>query len=170
MNKLDLKILQIMVNDSMIPFSELAKNLSVSTDTVIRHYKKMKESGLIKRSTIVIDLSICGFIAYIGYFVELYAKANPIDMEAEINKIPNCTMIIKSCAPFNLYAEFFVRDFDEVTEITRTISMNKGVKKATFIFYPRVPPNEYEHPIKQMYQGQVACIKEIVRDSSPPFF
>jgi len=159
-DRLDIAILQSLVNDSMMSFSELARNLSVSTDTVIRRYKKMKKSGLIKRPTIVIDVLACGYFGYIAYFVEITGKTESSCVEAELVKIPNFALLVKSMPPFSFYVEFFVRNFENIADITRTISKIAGIKKATFIFYPRTGPLVYEIPYKEMYQGQAAILKE----------
>ncbi len=153
MDKLDIKILQILVDDAMIPFSELAKRLSVSTDTAIRHYNKLKESGIIKKSTIIIDLSKCGYNGYFGFFIELNGRVDSDYVEQELNKIPNCSLIMRSTPPFNLYAEFFVRTFDEITYIAKGILNIKGVRKSILNYYPMMGHLVYQHPYQEVYQA-----------------
>lgn len=60
-DELDLKILQILYEDSRIAFTEIARILNVPDTTVHFRVKKMKKQGVISRFTINIPPQKLGF-------------------------------------------------------------------------------------------------------------
>jgi DNA-binding Lrp family transcriptional regulator len=61
MNKIDKQIIGELAKDAQMSFSKIGKEIGLSTETVRKRYRKMKEEGTIIRSTIVIDLSKIGY-------------------------------------------------------------------------------------------------------------
>ena len=58
---LDRQILTILLNEARTPFIEIARTLSVSGGTIHQRVDRMKASGLIKGSSLSLDLTILGF-------------------------------------------------------------------------------------------------------------
>ena len=67
-DKIDLKILEALVDDGRIIFKDLAKKLDIDERMIARRMNKLKEIGVIKKFTIDIDWSKLGFEsqAYVG--------------------------------------------------------------------------------------------------------
>jgi len=61
MDEVDRKILEELTKNGQAPFSRIAKKIGVSPQTVLARYAKMKEEGVILRSTIILDLLKLGY-------------------------------------------------------------------------------------------------------------
>ncbi|PVX25918.1 MAG: hypothetical protein CW691_03140, partial [Candidatus Bathyarchaeum sp.] len=66
MDKLDLKIIKKLMADSRTPFSKISSELGVSTDTVIRRYNKLKETGTIQ-PILNVDIFKLGYDVRVWY-------------------------------------------------------------------------------------------------------
>ena len=67
-DSLDLKIIHALQKDARIPFVDIAQDLKVSPGLVQARYNKMKKSGVIKGSTLILSMTAIGtkFAASIG--------------------------------------------------------------------------------------------------------
>ena len=72
LDDVDHKILDLLIDNSRIPFTDIAKKLLISAGTVHVRVKKMEDAGIIKGSSLALDYKKLGytFIAYIGIFLE----------------------------------------------------------------------------------------------------
>ena len=72
LDDVDHKILDLLIDNSRIPFTDIAKKLLISAGTVHVRVKKMEEFGIIQGSSLALDYKKLGytFIAYIGIFLE----------------------------------------------------------------------------------------------------
>jgi len=52
---LDRKILTILMEDAVVPYTEIAKQLDVSAGTIHVRMKKLLEQGVVKGSQLIID-------------------------------------------------------------------------------------------------------------------
>ncbi len=57
----DAKILRELSKDSRASFRKLARSLGIATTTAISKYRRMKEEGIIKNSSIIIDYEKIGY-------------------------------------------------------------------------------------------------------------
>ena len=66
----DRQILDILIDNTRVPFTDIAKQLLISPGTVHVRVKKMEDVGIIKGSSLNIDYMQLGysFIAYVGIF------------------------------------------------------------------------------------------------------
>ena len=64
-------ILDMLIENTRTPFTDIAKKLDISAGTVHVRVKKMEESGIITGSSLTLDYKKLGysFIAYVGVFV-----------------------------------------------------------------------------------------------------
>jgi Lrp/AsnC family transcriptional regulator for asnA, asnC and gidA len=71
-DKLDLQILSMLMQDAQQPYTEIAKKLVVSGGTVHVRMKKLKEMGVVKGSHLEVDPSVLGYdiCAFVGVFLE----------------------------------------------------------------------------------------------------
>ena len=71
LDDVDHKILDLLIDNSRIPFTDIAKKLLISAGTVHVRVKKMEEFGIIQGASLALDYKKLGytFIAYIGIFL-----------------------------------------------------------------------------------------------------
>lgn len=69
-DKTDLRILEILMQDAKKPYTEVAKKANVSQGTVHVRMGKMEESGIVEKNTLKINYARLGFdiTAFIGIY------------------------------------------------------------------------------------------------------
>ena len=73
LDEVDHQILDLMIDNTRTPFTDIAKQLNISAGTVHVRVRKMEEIGIITGSTLTVDYNRLGytFIAYVGIFLSL---------------------------------------------------------------------------------------------------
>ena len=60
LDEIDHKILEILIENTRIPFTDIAKRLNISAGTIHVRVKKMEQIGLIKGSSLILDYNKLG--------------------------------------------------------------------------------------------------------------
>ena len=93
LDEIDYKVLDLLIDNSRIPYTDIAKKLLISAGTVHVRIKKMEDAGIISGSSLKLDYKKLGytFIAYIGIFLEKTHLTN--EVLEKLNSIPfrNCS-------------------------------------------------------------------------------
>ncbi len=71
LDEVDHQILDMLIDNTRIPFTDIAKKLLISAGTVHVRVKKMEDAGIITGSSLTLDYEKLGysFIAYVGVFL-----------------------------------------------------------------------------------------------------
>jgi len=71
LDEVDHQILDMLIDNTRVPFTDIAKKLLISAGTVHVRVKKMEDAGIIMSSSLVLDYDKLGysFIAYVGVFL-----------------------------------------------------------------------------------------------------
>ena len=71
LDEVDHQILDLMIDNTRTPFTDIAKQLNISAGTVHVRVRKMEEIGIITGSTLTVDYDRLGytFIAYVCIFL-----------------------------------------------------------------------------------------------------
>ena len=72
LDEIDRQILDLLIDNTRIAFTDIAKKLLISAGTVHVRVKKMEDAGIIRGSSLSLDYKKLGytFIAYIGIYLE----------------------------------------------------------------------------------------------------
>ena len=92
LDEIDHQILDMLIRNTRVPFTDIAKKLLISAGTVHVRVKKMEEAGIITGSSLSVDYEKLGysFIAYVGIFLQ---KTSMTKFVLErINEIPFVTV------------------------------------------------------------------------------
>mgnify|MGYP001272140944 FL=1 len=129
LDDVDHKILDLLIDNSRIPFTDIAKKLLISAGTVHVRVKKMEEFGLIKGSSLAIDYKKLGytFIAYIGIFLEKTHLTNYV-LE-KLNNVPYATVAHITTGRFNIFCKVRCKNTDHAKEIIFMIDDIEGVSR-----------------------------------------
>ena len=101
----DHKILDMLIENTRIPFTDIAKKLDISAGTVHVRVRKMEDVKLITGSSLTIDYKKLGysFIAYVGIFLN---KTSQTQFVLErINEIPFVTVAHVTTGKFNIFCK-----------------------------------------------------------------
>ena len=94
LDEIDHQILDMLIDNTRIPFTDIAKKLLISAGTVHVRVKKMEEAGIIQGSSLTLDYKKLGysFIAYVGIFLQNTSQTKFV-LE-RINSIPDRKSVV----------------------------------------------------------------------------
>ncbi|MBV1924110.1 MAG: winged helix-turn-helix transcriptional regulator [Flavobacteriaceae bacterium] len=125
----DHKILDMLIDNTRIPFTDIAKKLKISAGTVHVRVRKMEEANLIVGSSLTIDYKKLGysFIAYVGIFLNKTSQTHFV-LE-RISEIPFVTVAHVTTGKFNLFCKIRAKDTSQAKSIIYQIDDIDGVTR-----------------------------------------
>ena len=116
-DKTDLKILEILIQDAKKPFTEVAKKVFVSQGTVHVRMNKMQEAGIVEKTTLRISYAKLGFdiTAFIGIYLEKSALYEQV-LE-KLKQIPEVTNIHYTTGNYSMFVKIHCRDTNHLKEV-----------------------------------------------------
>ncbi len=129
LDDIDHSILDVLIENSRTPFTDIAKKLDVSAGTIHVRVKKMEKEGIITGASLAVDYEKLGygFIAYIGIFLEKTSQTKFV-ME-RINEIPFVTVAHVTTGKFNIFCKIRARDTDHAKDIIFQLDDIEGVTR-----------------------------------------
>ena len=130
LDDIDHKILDILIENTRTPFTDIAKQLVVSAGTVHIRVKKMEKMGLIKGSSLILDYDKLGytFIAYVGLYVN---NSSQIKFIIErIKQIPNVTVAHITTGKFNVFCKIRAKSTTHAKNIIFKLDEIEGVYRS----------------------------------------
>jgi Lrp/AsnC family transcriptional regulator, regulator for asnA, asnC and gidA len=133
-DKLDLQIIQAMMQSADISYAELGKELFVSGGTIHVRIKKLQELGIVKGTKLHVDHKLLGYdvIAFIGIFLE---KSSLYDVVAkELKKIPQIVRLNYTTGNYSMFAEVICKDIGELKFVLHDeLQKIKGIERTDTI-------------------------------------
>lgn len=134
-DKLDLQILSMLMQNAQMPYTEIAKELVVSGGTVHVRMKKMIAMGIVKGSHLEIDASLLGYdiCAFVGMFLEKGSLYNKIAQE--LQSIPEITEIHYTTGRYGIFLKIISQNTRELRSVlNEKIQGIEGIQRTeTFI-------------------------------------
>ena len=129
LDEVDHKILDLLIDNSRIPFTDIAKKLLISAGTVHVRVKKMEEFGIIQGASLALDYKKLSytFIAYIGIFLEKTHLTNFV-LE-KLDSIPYVTVAHITTGRFNIFCKIRSKNTNHAKEIIFMIDDIDGVSR-----------------------------------------
>ncbi len=129
LDEIDLQILDMLIEDTRVPYTDISKKLNVSAGTVHVRVKKMEDSGYIKGSSLNLDYEKLGysFIAYVGVF--LHKTSETKFVLQRINEIPYVTVAHITTGKFNIFCKIRAKDTKHAKDIIFMIDDIDGVSR-----------------------------------------
>jgi Lrp/AsnC family transcriptional regulator for asnA, asnC and gidA len=129
LDEVDHQILDILIDNTRIPFTDISKKLFISAGTVHVRVKKMEEAGIIKGSSLNLDYIKLGysFIAYVGIFLEKTSRTQ--DVLTNLRKMPFVTVAHITTGKFNIFCKVRARDTKHAKDIIFGIDDIDGVSR-----------------------------------------
>ena len=130
LDEIDHQILDILIDNARIPFTDISKKLLVSAGTVHVRVKKMEDAGILKGSSLNLDYEKLGysFIAYIGIYLERNDLTEKV--LSELEKIPNVTVAHITTGKFNIYCKLRARDTKHAKDLIFKIDDIPGISRS----------------------------------------
>lgn len=129
LDEIDHQILDMLIDNTRTPFTDIAKKLLISAGTVHVRVKKMEEAGIIKGSSLTLDYVQLGyaFIAYVGIFLE---KTHQTKFVLErLNQLPFVTVAHITTGKFNIFCKIRAKDTNHAKNIIFKIDDIDGISR-----------------------------------------
>ncbi|VAV82560.1 Transcriptional regulator, AsnC family [hydrothermal vent metagenome] len=127
LDEVDHKILDMLIDNTRIPFTDIAKRLLISAGTVHVRVKKMEDAGIIQGSSLTLDYHKLGysFIAYVGVFLQNTSQTKFVLQR--INEIPYVTVAHITTGKFNIFCKIRAKDTTHAKDIIFMLDDIDGV-------------------------------------------
>jgi Lrp/AsnC family transcriptional regulator for asnA, asnC and gidA len=130
LDKLDLQIIQEMLQNAETPYAELGKKLFVSGGTIHVRIKKLEGFGIVKGKKLSVNLKQLGYdiTAFVGIFLE---KSSLYDVVAkELEKIPEIIRLNYTTGNYSMYIEIVCKDINELRHVLHDeLQKIKGIER-----------------------------------------
>jgi len=127
LDEIDHQILDMLIDNTRIPFTDIAKKLLISAGTVHVRVKKMEDAGIIEGSSLKLDYKKLGysFIAYVGVFLSNTSKTAFV-LE-RINNIPYVTVAHVTTGKFNIFCKIRAKNTAHAKDVIFMLDDIEGV-------------------------------------------
>ncbi|MEO6706952.1 MAG: Lrp/AsnC ligand binding domain-containing protein [Ginsengibacter sp.] len=129
-DKLDLKLIQEMLENAETPYAELGKKLFVSGGTIHVRIKKLEELGIIKGKKLKVNIGVLGYdiTAFVGIYLE---KSSLYDVVAkELEKIPEIIRCNYTTGNYSMYLEIVCKDISQLRKVLHDgLQKIKGIER-----------------------------------------
>lgn len=127
LDEIDHQILNMLIDNTRVPFTDIAKKLLISAGTVHVRVKKMEEAEIIKGSSLTLDYIKLGysFIAYVGVYLQNTSQTKFV-LE-RIEEIPNVTVAHITTGKFNIFCKIRAKNTTHAKEIIFKIDDIEGI-------------------------------------------
>ncbi|WP_337041043.1 Lrp/AsnC ligand binding domain-containing protein [Emticicia sp. 17c] len=134
-DKTDLKILSLLLQDAKMPYTAIGEKIFVSGGTVHVRMAKMEQMGIVKGSQLIIDPIKLGWdiSAFIGIYLD---KSSLYDEVADqLEKIPEVVSINYTTGMYSIFAKIVCRDTSHLREVLHDkVQKVQGIQRTeTFI-------------------------------------
>lgn len=128
-DEIDKQIVRILANNSRISFAKVAKELGISTHTVIQRYKKLREGNVITRSAISVDLEKIGYKACNTSFLKLRTGNKISEIRKQLLQIPNTILLIEHTGAYDLRIDNAVANIEDIFFISEHLHRIEGIEE-----------------------------------------
>jgi Lrp/AsnC family transcriptional regulator for asnA, asnC and gidA len=134
-DNVDLKILNILMEDAKIPYTEVAKRVFVSGGTVHVRMKKLEEMGIVTGTTLKMDYSKLGFD--VTCFMGIYLLKSSLydSVVHNLKEIPEIVKVHYTTGDYNIFIKIHCKDTRHLKDVLHDkIQKVEGIERTeTFI-------------------------------------
>ncbi len=131
LDETDKRLARLLVQNSRMPFNEIAKQLQIPIKSVFQRYKNLREKNAFHLSTISVDPSMLGFVAVLDTYINVVNREGLPELEKQLLQIRNLTFCAKYVGgAYDLRVAIPVSGFSEVFELQKKINSMGNIKKA----------------------------------------
>jgi Lrp/AsnC family transcriptional regulator for asnA, asnC and gidA len=130
LDKLDLQIIQAMMDDAEVSYADLGKQFFVSGGTIHVRIKKLEELGIVQGKRLAVDLKTLGYdiIAFIGIYLE---KSSMYDTVAQaLKSIPQVVRVNYTTGNYSMFVEIVCKDIQQLRFVLHDeLQKIKGIER-----------------------------------------
>ena len=154
LDDIDRQILDMLIENTRTPFTDIAKKLLISAGTVHVRVKKMEEAGIIIGSSLTLDYEKLGyaFIAYVGVFLQNTSQTKFV-ME-RINQIPFVTVAHATTGKFNIFCKIRAKNTNHAKDVIYQLDDIEGVYRTETMISLEESLNDKKRLMHSIFQHQ----------------
>ncbi len=116
-DNVDLKILNLLMEDAKIPYTEIAKKVFVSGGTVHVRMKKLEEMGVVQGTTLKLDYSKLGYD--ITCFIGIYLQKSSLydEVVEKLREIQEIVTVNYTTGNYSIFVKLHCRDTKHLREV-----------------------------------------------------
>jgi DNA-binding Lrp family transcriptional regulator len=126
---LDVNIIRELQEDARISYRALARKLGVSVTTVSERVKRMKETGLIRSFTVIVNPEKAGNVYCTALYIKTENGSDPKKVGEAVSKVKGICYTYHTLGMYNLIALGSAPNKDDFSSMIRQINGLKGVKE-----------------------------------------
>lgn len=155
LDDIDHQILDMLIENTRIPFTDIAKKLVMSAGTVHVRVKKMEEAGIITGSSLKLDYAKLGysFIAYVGVFINKTSQTTFV-LE-RIEEIPFVTVAHVTTGKFNIFCKIRAKDTTHAKHIIFKLDDIDGVYRTETMISLEESINDKKRLMHSIFQDLI---------------
>lgn len=135
LDKLDLQILSVLVEDAKVPYAKIGELLYVSAGTVHLRIKKMEQIGVIKNYRIVINHELLGYgvTAFIGIYLQTSSLYD--EVAHQLKQISEVVGLNYTTGGYSMFLKIICTDTNHLKQVLHDkIQVIHGIQRTeTFI-------------------------------------
>jgi Lrp/AsnC family transcriptional regulator for asnA, asnC and gidA len=117
----DLAIVEKLSQNGRLSFRRLSEQIGMSTDTIIRRYERLVDSGCMK-VTIQINPEKLGYCAILDFSIAFAFQQETDAILENLSKIPDVIIILKTSGDYDLHVTAMARDTEQQFRIQEEIA------------------------------------------------
>ena len=127
---IDLKIIRALQKDARTVFADIARDCGVSTDTISKRFRKMKKTGIIRGTTILLNPKSFGFecVGSLGVDVSYPHLMNVVESIQKIPEIVSCT---RSMGKHDIFCIAVLKNVGRLSQVKELIKGHPAVREVT---------------------------------------
>ncbi len=110
LDQVDFKILNILIQDATLPYTEIAKKVFVSDGTVHVRMKKLRDLGVIQQAQLHVDYAKLGWDieAFLGIYLEKSSQYDQV--VSQLKDIPELVSLNYTTGAYSMFAKIICKD------------------------------------------------------------
>lgn len=152
LDEIDHQSLNMLIENTRIPFTDIAKKLNISAGTVHVRVRKMEEAKIIHGSSLTLNYRSLGynFIAYVGIFLEKTSQTQFVLNRLE--DIPNITVAHVTTGKFNLFVKIRAKNTEHAKNVIFKIDDIEGVSRTETMISLEESLNDKTRLMKSIFE------------------
>jgi Lrp/AsnC family transcriptional regulator for asnA, asnC and gidA len=126
LDKIDQIIIKILSENARMSFRKIAQKLDVSTQSVIRRYKRLRKN-ISPYSSITLNLKKLGYIGTALFLIKITHQKKSSKVVDEILSVPNVITAIRTFGNFDIFVAVPFSSYEQLFKLNQSISKISGV-------------------------------------------
>ena len=129
-DQIDLTIIRALQKDARVNFSSIARHCGVSTDTISKRFRKMKKTGVVRGTTILLNPKSFGnkCVGSMGVDINYPHLREVVNFIRKINEIIFCTT---SMGKHDIFCIAVLKNVGRLGQVKDIIKGHPAVKEVT---------------------------------------